>query len=78
MNEKLSNIVDDLLFLSEEDSESLERALTFEDTLRTLSWKLIKLAHVHENSTTPEVASASYDQRANGSTHHYTTMRDLP
>ena len=30
---RLSGIVDDLLALSEEDSESLERASTFEDTL---------------------------------------------
>ena len=60
LTKRLSDIVDDRLSLSEEDSASLERASTFKDTLRTLSLKLIKLAHVRENSTTMGVASASF------------------
>ena len=59
-SKRLSDIIDDLLFFSEEDSESLEQASSFEDTLQTLSLKLIKLAHVRENSTTTGVASASF------------------
>ena len=60
LTKRLSDIVDDLLSFSVEDSELLERVLSFEDTLRILSLKLIKFAHVRENSTTTGVPSASF------------------
>ena len=41
LTKRLSDIVDDLLSPSVEDSESLEQALSFEDTFQTLSLKLI-------------------------------------
>ena len=60
LTKRLSDIVDDHLSFSVEDSESLERALSFEDGLRILSLKVINLAHVRENCTSTGVPSASF------------------
>ena len=60
LSKRPSDIVDDILSLSEDDAESLERASTLEGTLRTLSLKLKKLAHVRESSTTAISVSASF------------------
>ena len=58
LSKRLSDIVADLLPLSEDDA--IERASTLEGSLRTLSLKLIKLAHACESSTTARIASASF------------------
>ena len=61
LTRKLSNIVEDILSLPEDDTASLNEATSMEDELGSLTLKLIKLTHdqeKREHRTTDE-ASAS-------------------
>ena len=55
---RLSNIVEDILSLPEDDTASLNEAASMEDELRNMTLKLIKLSHNQEHRIMEEVTSS--------------------
>ena len=49
LTKALSNIVEDIMLLPEDDTASLNEATSMEDELGTLTLKLIKLTHDQDN-----------------------------
>ena len=63
LTKKLSDIVEDILSLPEDDTASLNEATSMEDELGSLTLKLIKLTHdqeKREHRTTEEASASSW------------------